>query len=404
MRKSKLIILPLILTLTACSSKVASNNETIFKIADSEDSFVVEQDNYANQPYWSRFQAVVKLEDGYYIKDGYLKYFDPDTNEQIYLCNKADCEHYGAKECNADFDSGFINRSIYSYNNKIYLFHLSGNDIYFTEYSRDGSGEYKELFKVGEGLSEHDNDDFASFGMTFCNDDVYVYSWYPYYTEKEITITRYSLTTGKGEVITSKEFKGVGDEDYLYLSCVRSYGKRVFYSLQTLDVENYGATDESKSGIFVYDSETKNTIQLFRGESVRSFSVNEEANEIYYYSTGVGLKKAKLDKLGEEPTLIVKADARTQFVDISFDGKYIYTDNTIWNNWTGHACGYYLNVYDTNGEEINNFELDGFEDIEWGDDKYLWINEECVSKENIENMKKEDLPLPDYTTWTPIGN
>lgn len=404
MKKSKLLVLPLMLTLTltACTKKdVATDTDTIFKVADSEDSFVVEQDNYASQPYWSRSESIVKLNDGYYINNGYLKYFDTDTNEQIYLCSKPDCEHYGAREweCNSNIDSNF-NQRIYSYKDKLYLFRRTGNDIYLIEHTTDGSGEYKELFKVGECFDKVDRDDFASWGMVFMEDDVYVFTYYPYFEEAEVTITRYSLSTGKGEVITSNEFTG----EYLWLSCVRGYGNKLFYCMQTLDVDNFGATDENKSGVFVYDSETKNTIQLFRGESVRSFSVNEEANEIYYYSTGVGLKKAKLDKLGEEATLIVKADTTSQFVDMSFDGKYIYTDNTIWNNWTGHACGYYLNIYDINGEKINSFELDAFEDIEWGDDKYLWINNECVSKENIANMTKEDLPLPDYSTWTPIGN
>lgn len=388
----KVIAAVLMLTLIGCSDGKTnidslSTQNAAYKIATSDDSFTVAKDNYISQPYWSAQvsgRTVTKIDNIYYnIMYGCIFFSDFENDEMIYLCNKPDCEH-NSKECNADLPDGFSYNEIVSADNHIYLIKHDNKDIYLVDWPTDGSGEYKELFKVGECIEE-DKDDFPSWKIITDGEYIYVYSAYPYYADTQPCITRYSLTDGKGEVITGDQFGGEG----MYITCARLYGEKLFYSLQSLDIEKYcKPINDDQTGIFVYDTDTGETIQLFRGESVRSFAVNEEKNEIYYYSADEGLKKVPLDKLGETPEVIVKTDDNSTFVDISYDGKYIYTDNAIWCNMVG--ADYQLNIYSTEGNLVNSIAYESYETIEMGDSDVLFTDSKYLKKSSIETAKFSD--------------
>lgn len=386
-----LITLSSILCISGCGTNDNSNsfNKSNNKITATE-GFTIEQDDYAYQPYWQSWSnSICKTDDGYYIyKNNFLYYMDNNTNEAIPLCNKVDCDHTG-RDCNSYLNNDYT-YSISSYNNNLYMFKRNeSNDVMLIQYKSDGSGDYTELFKIGEYSKE--SDDISCWSIVFNNDKCYIYNYYPYNEQSKPVITEYSLDGKESKVVSLDGMVG----ENLTLASVKSYGNKIFYCLQAMimDLDTKFSPADEYTGIFVYDINTHNTMQLFKGNNIRDFAVNEEDNTIYYFVTGEGLKMSSLNEPDKDASTILECSNTLDCTNISYDGDNLYMDNMFWSNLTGTSPT--LWIFDNTGKEINNLDFSNYignPRPQYGDKDKLFIGTDIVvDKADIKSLTISDL-------------
>lgn len=384
------LIIASILCLAGCNKNNNVNTSGNSKITKTS-GFTIEQDNYEAQPYWASWQNnLCKTDGGYYIySNSFLYYYITDSNIAMPLCNKSDCTH-DSRDCNAYLGQEY-SYTLAEYDHQLFMLRHNDSDVMLVKYETDGSGNYTELFKVGEYSAQ--NDDFFSWNIVFNNDKCYVYNYYPYNAESKPVITEYSLDGKNAKKTISLD--GISG-DNLTLASVKSYGNKIFYSFQTMipDLDTKFRPADEYTGIFVYDTEQGTTMQLFKNQNIRDFAVNEENNTIYYFVTGEGLKMSSLDNPNSKAETIYPSTTNIDCCLLSYDGEHLYLDNVFWANLIGGEKS--LIVFDKTGKQLNSINLDSFPENPtplYGDNQNLFFanGSIVIDKSNIETITSSEL-------------
>lgn len=424
--KSISIFIILSIFLSGCKKE---NKDVVYTIDNlgNNDTFVIEKDGYADQPYWNYIskdisKGVTAGESGYYaVIEFTLGYINGDTLEWNTLCSNPDCvcrnplsqeeekrlKREGKELPKCNYYDVCSNGICYS-DGYIYTFDCDeeAGKVYLTSITADGSGVIKRLCEVGA----YDSKSYGGMRVFSHGDYLYVYDWIESVDGEEKTITQYSKNGEKSKVIA--RFKGEG----IHFTNVKSYGNKLFYIVEKIErsekkdaapingikVYNYELTTD---GVYVYDYETGETVRILE-KNVNDFAVNEENNEIYYYVTGKGLYSKSLEIKGtDDAKLIYTANDETQFCEVSYDGKYIYLNNEscIMRNMLMRSNPKNI-VLNPNGMVVNEILANKGYGTYFGDSKYLFVDYDSISiseeygksglcaldKSKIENAKIED--------------
>ena len=402
--KSISIIVIFSLLLSGCKKESKDTGYTIDNLG-TNDTFVIEKDGYADQPYWNYMnRPFAKAENGYYFLDTfYLKYIDKETMKVHRLCSDPLCicrnplsieEEKEMKKngieipkCKADFRSSNM---IYYHNGLLYSFECDEetNMVYLISISIDGLGTIKRICEV----CPNDNDYYGAMRMIIHGNNMYVYDWTEAMENGEKTITRYSLD-GKDKKVIAR-FKG----SLVHFTSVKSYGSKLFYIVEERTDKN-DLTKMCSEGVYVYDYNTEETVRILT-KNVNDFAVDEENNLIYYYITGDGLYKKPLDKKGTEGSIkLCNATDETYFCDLSYDGTYLYMNNEKFAWRSLSKLWPYTLVLDADGTIINKINEINFPIF--GDETYTFINNAYQQvgdnpDNDIKYIEKSQVPTATY--------
>lgn len=408
MRKSiylkEFIVLMLILSLFGCTKDKKTVNTNPEQLIDITKIGTSEVDY---QSYWGQFvRDIAKADGGYYYltkRPRYLMYFDESIQSSYRVCGKADCNHNN-QNCNAFFGSGsdygktaasnvtYSPGSIYFYKGYIYMLSSEGNLVRITP---DGS-ERVNIAQV------YTFDSTSNTKLVFYGDYVYVYNSMGHlgiikeYTE---TIKRFSLDGKTQDTIF--EYTGTNSA----IINVRNYGNSMFFIVESATQERNGDKSTYQynyHGLYTYNLKSGEIGKVLDAQIV-DYSIDEKNNIIYYYVVADGLYK--LDLSTKENTKIYNATDKSGFVELSFDGKYIYLNNTVWsdqNSTTENKIEKVCWVLNDHGSIINTIPSDRNLRLYFGDDKYLFAQSKAstgktnivyINKSNIESAQ-EWIPLP----------
>lgn len=277
---------------------------------------------------------VAKGESGYYFINAIKKniyYFDASTRQTIPLCGKAECNHNNS-QCMAYVDGTLSEMFIFYNGGRLYWLVNEGGKRILMQCEKDGSNHERVA-----PICIYDDD--TTFECIFVNG-------YIYFTEnggntitdeaKNVKLKRMSLNdkkiedvyayTGKGAVIQG--LKGYSDDVYSYVTVVEETGNEIF----------------KRSGKGLYVSSVKdNKTEKVVDENVADFCLDTKNKCLYYYVYSDGLYKVK-DNNKEK---IVKATEQTGFCSLTFDGNYVYMDNSYWAFYSSHFMAQDYDIKET---------------------------------------------------------
>lgn len=147
MKNKKLLAITVIsLSLLTTGCKSTSNLENL------QDVTINTEDKGAYFPN----RSIANVDSGYYMWDesnNYLMFYDKESQQQVLLCNKPDCEHNidetgtisKNEKCNAYCSSNYNKDKVWTYGDSILLLQfVDKKGLCLTQISSDGS-ERKEL-------------------------------------------------------------------------------------------------------------------------------------------------------------------------------------------------------------------------------------------------------------------
>lgn len=345
-----------------------------------------------SQSYWKGvgLHDFTATEDGYYFLTSdmqYLKYFDYDTKEVIIACAKPECNHKSSS-CNAYMGSrAYIADNIYYHDGYLYYMKYSGGMSVLVRMDTAGnnSEEITEIMPSGQD---------SSTKLVFHGDYAYAYYQYVHYTlDEEFTevIKRISLKDGSTKDIYEISGKNIS------IANVKSYGDKLYFEVQE-QAEKRSYNSKTR-GLYTYDYQTGN-ISLVSDENVSDYCIIPEKNIFAYYVTGQGLYFSDINE--QTTQLILKSDKTYDMCSLSYDGKYVYMDNILYQVYyysyddRNKKCM----VLNTSGEQINEISCDSVMTMYFGDSRcmFAWRDDNSseymyIDKKNIENAG----------TWEIIG-
>lgn len=401
--KSISLLIIFSILLSGCKKENQVIGYTIDNLGNN-DTFVIEKDGYADQPYWNYFyRRITKAEKGYYFLDYFeLEYIDENMkvhrlcSDPLCICRnplseeeRKEMKKNGIKipSCKAAFSSSNM---IYYHNGLLYSFECDEetNMVYLISISTDGWGTIKRICEI----CPNDDDYYGTMRMVIHDDNIYVYNLVIGIGDDEKTITRYSLDGKEKKVIA--RFKGY----MVHISSVKSYGSKLFYIIEEMTDEN-NPTKTHTEGVYVYDYNTEETVRILT-KNVNDFAVDEENNLIYYYITGDGLYKKPLDKKGTEGAVkLYNSTDETYCCEISYDGKYVYLNNAKFLARSLSKTWSYTLVLDTDGVIVN--QINESDSAIFGDEKYTFINKPYKQAgdnpdNDIKYIEKSQIPTAKY--------
>ncbi|MBQ9886040.1 MAG: hypothetical protein IJM37_04160 [Lachnospiraceae bacterium] len=386
------VLLCMIMVLSACGK--AGD-----KLSSKDFSYANIQLGYDAQPYFDEMVGgIARVEKGYYYLSNdvennctYLMYFDENTQNAVPVCNKAECSHKAASDCDAVFSKDPIEGigtpyGLWYYEGSLYIIinkldintELTNCDLY--QISLDGSKriKYIELFKT------------KNFGFV-----PYCHRGFLYialdYDEDEVELYRVKLKKGAElEQIYTFKAEAANILDY------QPYKKGIAFKCFSME------DGKIVSCVKYYDAETNEITELVSGLNDMSYRIIDNN---YYYMIDKDLYVYNMDT--KDSNLLYTFDYQ---VYLSYDGKYLYGDVC-----TGAlllpADEHYIYVLDTEGNLVDKIQTVSNCSCSFGDEKYLFqtfdLNENLVrldesvikafDKSQIGTGKQEWIELPNTT-------
>lgn len=261
---------------------------------------------YDDPYYLAGSHAFAETEEGaYYICFGRLMFYDKETKQVVYVCDRPDCSH-DVSSCNAYVEEA---EQLYYYAGKLYVLN-SGLRLW--QISKDGSSR-ASMYKLVDTISAPDG--FSSALL--------LHRGYVYYTlciagtgEQTQTLYRRRLEKNAepevvyeytGYDVTMDQIKGWQSEVYFRRLSLGSAGGVVY----DMDLCCYNTED--------------GTVEETGADLVRNYAVTEDA---VYFLKNNDLYRMDKKKKKEKKILSLNMEA-----DLCYDGKYLYADNWEGCNW-----------------------------------------------------------------------
>ena len=212
-------------------------------------------------------------EEGVYFwnKNGYLMFYDKQSEKVVPLCGLADCQH-NTTSCNAYYEEigskteGFFGNRVIYYEDSLYLLGLD-KDEYVSVYkvAKDGSSRKKvtQLYKI-EKMKGEENSITAP---SYC-----VYDGYVYYIDNGVakqTIRRKSLKNENEEVVFEPEQKEVN------VYRMKIHDHKLYFQTEYYTEE----TQCAEGGIYAYHVST-NKVEKIKDGAIADYGFQE--NTLYY--------------------------------------------------------------------------------------------------------------------------
>ncbi len=350
--------------LVGCKVKVSTNDITIDG-ADLDSS----------QSYFATRQ-VAKGEGGYYYFDDYgeyIIYYDVSTREATPLCSKAECSHEN-NNCMAYVDASKNCRQIFYYGKKLYWIENDNNVINLMSCEPDGNARMlvSRLGVVGKEASDV---------AVFCDEHIYFTRGEDEtITDGEMTIglSRMSLKDKKIEHVF--DYKG-GASRIMYL---KSYGDEVYFVITTVEEKANGTFNKEGKGLYASNVKSGETRQIVDA-SINDYCIDTKAGALYYYVYNEGLYREN----GGKRELVYKAGKESGFCNLSYDGRYVYMDNSVWRIYSDHfmKLDYDMRmtiwIYD-DGKLKSTIDMqdEHILSIDNGDSEYFFVDRYTTDKES----------------------
>lgn len=399
-------ILTIVFTVYACgrNSKETQQSQESSNLNNAKqiDILPVKESEYDLQNYWGTItHNFAKGDGGYYYTDNhgnYLMFFDETEQTSYPLCGLPDCSH-NSSDCNAYIGMqkgvGYLTETVYYYKGYLYLLNSEGDLVRF---SPDGSQRQKiaTVYNYGQGDT--------GTNLVFHDDSVYVYNINQHlgmeeeYTE---TITRYSLDGKQHSVIV--EYTGSGSA----IMQAKCYGDQLFFIVSGVSKQNVNekvVLSQTYKGLYVYRTDTKESGKVI-DEEVTGYCIDEKNNLLYYFVKQKGLYCYDIN--AKEQKLLLEADENNQMPELSFDGQYIYMDNSTWATFekrVGKEIEKQCFVVDEQGNIVYTISCANTNRIYFGDRSYLFANTAGQKKDSEKSeysyLKKSELAAGE---WIPMN-
>ena len=329
------------------------------------------QEDDISQPYWnSPNHTFTKGIGGYYFYNPVsrmIMFFDSKEKIMYPVCGKPDCNHDDTS-CNAYLDHSY-NMSVYFYKDSLYLLRTGENgDIILVQEALDGSTR-KDLFEIGTGTGNT----LQPIYLAFFDNAVYIVDLHDnafLKNEDGSTKIRKRTLDGKDDSIIAS-FSGPD----VQIENLKIYNQQVYFTLKSYSSDKDTRTNTFfGKGLYTYNPQDESVIQL-TDDDVWDYTIDSVNKIMYLYIKGDALYKCDLSNIKDSKEMLYAASSDSLFCNISYDGKYLYLDNSIASNTSytgnGNKIPIKLLILDTKGNTINSIALGS--DIMFGDPNYIFI-------------------------------
>lgn len=362
MKNKKLLAITVIsLSLLTTGCKSTSNLENL------QDVTINTEDKGAYFPN----RSIANVDSGYYMWDesnNYLMFYDKESQQQVLLCNKPDCEHNidetgtisKNEKCNAYCSSNYNKDKVWTYGDSILLLQfVDKKGLCLTQISSDGS-ERKELVCISDNrysdviLTVHNGYAYYSLGKTDSIDGkVSLYKVKLKENEQPVLIDEI-----EGSIPLITHIKGYGDDVYYVKFYCDNYDE-----VNPLDADMHYELKK-------YDTKTEQTSVVVE-DNIDDYVLDEQNNMLYYHVCNGDVYKMNM---ADKTTKCIYTDDKLPLCVMGFDGEYIYIDN---------SQDYLLKVaeerkiyaLDTEGNIVKIISsVNGYDMclVEYGDDTYMF--------------------------------
>lgn len=314
-RIKRSIIIVMICSVLLISCGVSNKNaEFIGDISGNSD---IEQ----TQSYFLEgMHVVAKCPTGYYYisvtdnpGEDMLMYYDNNSGESTVLCNKPQCGHNN-KECMALLNMSEYKTKIYYYESNLYMIRNNGDLV---RISPDGS-ERTVLGNICDAgqtdtLSISFNGNLAYMSQESMDDiDGNV----------RANIYEFNLDTLKTKKIYEETAYGLGIRD------LRTYAGNTYFVKAEVAKDENELYAISGKGLYRVNGDKE---EIVLDDNVYSYCIDSEQSNIYYSwinDTGIYV----YNTVSGESRKIYEDTDGNQFFTMTFDGEYIWLDNTGWRD------------------------------------------------------------------------
>lgn len=343
------------------SVKIVNDIELMSDSDDMQSSWACDSHNFA------------RAENGYYFmadNGKSLMYFDMVTNEVVPVCAKPDCSH-DDYNCNSYLGlAEYLLFSVYYYDGHVYLLKDNMGKVQLTQISQDGASRKAicDVFTTDGG---------NSYDVVFHDNKAYIYDHCGNFidnnanTESQVSIKSVDLSTGEISDIYSVTGVNIG------FCNARSYGDNLFFIIRQaggiIGENGASASDLMKNkGVYAYNYKTGQTRAVMEG-NICDYAMDEENELIYYFESGKGLYSLSLSDKNEIKELY-SAEKDCMECNMSYDGTYLYLDNTDWAASNTKGNGMSCRVISRDGTLINRIynPWNGYGEIYFGDENYMF--------------------------------
>lgn len=305
----------LVMIISSCGNKKSSLEDLQKVTTNTEDK----SNNFASG-------LIANTDTGYYtwnIDKKHMMYFDNESEKQVILCNRPDCEHkYDADgsvttdvKCNGYFSDEYSKNHILTYGNSIFLIKkVNKKGLYLTQIAENG--HYREdLLCLTENTSEESLNNiilhrgYCYFAIESMKDNIAVSELYRVQLKKDAKPIKIDEIQGTSPIIM--HIKGYEDE--------------VYYVKFTCNSESLNNLLDAKMSYELkkYDIKTE-TISDVLDENIDDYVVDTVNNVLYYHRCGEAVYKCDLNTLQTEQ---IYSDNNLILCKLMYDGTNIYIDN-----------------------------------------------------------------------------
>ncbi|MGN0316534.1 MAG: DUF5050 domain-containing protein [Lachnospira sp.] len=391
MRKTiKIIPLIMIFALMLASCGKNGQNEKKKISLDGNDSLDITQSYFSGGA-----KTIAKAEGGYYYIDDSLipsplAYYDNALGKSVYLCDLPNCSHKYVPKTGTDckaYLTGYACEYLMYSDETLYAACSDNNKIDLFAMDKDGNN--RRLI--------------STLLYTEYVPEMAIYNGYIYYgelcnqtssEESEISIYKMSLSGGNAEKIYT--FRGNEPE----FSNFKIYGDDLYFTQSSGSVNFAKKENNIKiDGLNRINLENNENTKVL-DEPVFNYSIDMESKKVFYSVEGKGL--FCYDVKTDQTTTYYEATEQFDRIKMTFDGDYLYFENTAWVSYAYYMFGYNgltnkLIVMDPNGNIVNEIELPNTTlYVSGGDKSTLFINadgktmyapkESLINKKNFEFM------------------
>lgn len=359
--------------------------------------------NDESQSYWSSYNhSFARGDNGYYYLDinnayesSFIMFFDETTQTSKKVCNKPSCSHNDST-CDA-FLSSYQSSSIWLYKGYLYLIKYTYTSTILERVNIDGTNRV-DIATIGPDFESP-----AKYNLVFTGNDVYVYN-ISGIIEKNNNMNQLQknlnnisgYSKNKVEFINNSYLVKISLDgkmnEKIYIpdglkkiESVKCFGGKIFFVVA--DMQTYLDTRlQGYLGLYCYDPQT-NGISKILDKPISDYTFDTVNGFLYYIVYGDGTYKMKLTS-----NEAIKISDLSEDNEISYDGTYLYVYIRSTQNTDLQGKLFVLN---TEGLIMNEFQPGTYNNVYFGDDKYLFIKSYNISQSTFNDklgfIKKSEI-------------
>lgn len=416
----KILLIVMCLMLVACQS--SKDNQETGQAPQVKEDLILKDWNYLSNKGDSNEEGC------YFIKteeeSTHLAYYDYATQQEIYLCNKPECQHKDST-CTAYLDGASSMSQLFVYKNHLYIVENIGLTMNALGESQALSPQVIQIDLDGQNRKDlYKLDDYEfEYGSIIVGDDcLYI----PVIRETkvetgknsfmQVTAEKYlykiNLETGEGQQVMDMKYKNIMSvEGRSIIMNVSQYDE---YPEKYLKENDYSKYDQlmanSKTNYEIYDIDTEQT---------KTITVNQKEMGTYYKNkiytvTNKALYALDLDTQKEEKILDLKYDGyisgiiNDYIIVDQWDNQFIMTLKISIKDFTKEELNHYLRtpkepvqiLAQTSNQLLVMYDREGQEEKTWAGTMQYETKKEYIGLISIEDYLNNQNHYKDIKTLT----